>query len=64
MNTSTLRLRVICLPEGRRYLDLKVGKKAKNVRSGHMYDVIAFFGGSKKSKKLSSTHGMPYKTYG
>ena len=34
------------------YLSLKIGKKAKNACSGHIYDVTAFLGGSKKSEKI------------
>ena len=34
------------------YLSLKIGKKAKNACSGHIYDVTAFFGGLQKIWKI------------
>ena len=45
------------------YLSLKIGKKAKNACSGHIYDVTAFSGAPKNLKKVRGTHGLPRKIF-
>ena len=50
------------------YIGLKIGKKAKNTWSGHMYDVTAFFGGGlqkiwKNSEALAGCPGRYLNSY-